>query len=75
MSFRSREPGSQGATGPGLLTTTLLLLVFAGPLGAQAPRDTLAPRLPGSLAPSYTPHRVYDTRKKRFIDFDTFEGS
>jgi uncharacterized iron-regulated protein len=41
-------------------------------LSAQAPvRDSLAPRLPGSPAPSYTPHRVFDTRKKQFIDFET----
>jgi hypothetical protein len=31
------------------------------------------PRVPlaGHLAPAYTPNRVYDTRKKQFIDFET----
>lgn len=26
---------------------------------------------PSSLTPGYTPHRVFDTRKKQFIDFET----
>lgn len=40
-------------------------------LGAQAgptPPNSLSP---SSLTPTYVPHRVYDTRKKQFIDFET----
>jgi uncharacterized iron-regulated protein len=48
------------------------MVLSAPPARAQASvPDSLAPRLPGSLAPSYTPHRVFDTRKKQFIDFET----
>ncbi len=44
----------------------LLLLILAGamPLLAQAPASVPA-------VSSYVPHRVYDSRKKRFIDFET----
>src|ERR1041384_7481692 len=49
------------------------LLVFTGLLGSSAFPQTapLAPQLPSSPAPSYTPHRVYDTHKKQFIDFES----
>jgi uncharacterized iron-regulated protein len=48
------------------------MVLSTPPARAQvAVPDSLAPRLPGSLAPSYTPHRVFDTRKKQFIDFET----
>lgn len=48
-------------------------MVLSGPpaWAQTAVQDSLAPRLPGSPAPSYTPHRVFDTRKKQFIDFET----
>ncbi len=53
----------------------LALLAAATPLAAQIPGSPP----PGSavsppsaiLNPAYTPHRVYDTHKKRFIDFET----
>jgi len=68
-----REPGNQGARELGDCLPFLLLLIgiTVSPAGAQATRDSLAPQLPSSLAPSYTPHRVYDTRKKKFIEFET----
>jgi uncharacterized iron-regulated protein len=49
------------------------LLVFTGLLGSSAlPQNApLAPQLPGSPAPSYVPHRVYDTHHKRFTDFES----
>ena len=53
----------------------LLMLLIARPLTAQ---ETVTPPRGGSPAPStqlpapsYTPHRVYDTRKKQFIEFET----
>ena len=48
-------------------------LVCLGLLASRATAQTATPepRLPGSLAPSYVPHRVYDTRKKQFIDFES----
>jgi uncharacterized iron-regulated protein len=51
------------------------LLVLAGHLGAQgsatrAPGDSLTPHS-SILTPGYTPHRVYDTHRKRFIDFES----
>ena len=74
MICRSRESGSRGARepgGPGLVLCVMATFFAAG-VSAQAPvRDSLAPRLPGSSAPSYVPHRVYDTRHKKFIDFET----
>jgi len=52
--------------------TFVLSLGCAVPGWAQVSAgDSLTPRLPGSLAPSYTPHRVYDTRHKKFIEFET----
>ena len=59
-----------------LLLSCLVALDSAEQLAAQ----TVAPavredssRSPHSaiLTPSYTPHRVFDSRKKRFIDFET----
>src|SRR5437870_1519895 len=49
----------------------LALLVSAGPLTAQ--ENPLTPLTPHSsiLTPAYVPHRVYDTRHKQFIDFET----
>ena len=52
-----------------------MLLISASPLTAQGrgspPQGgSLAPES-SILTPSYVPHRVYDTRKKRFIDFET----
>jgi len=74
MTCRSRESGSRGARepgGPGLVLCVMTTFFAAG-VSAQAPvGDSLAPRLPGSPAPSYIPHRVYDTKHKKFIDFET----
>src|ERR1043166_3422011 len=51
------------------LTAMLLAGLLAPPAAAQT--TTPSPQLPSSLAPSYVPHRVYDTRHKRFTDFET----
>ena len=53
----------------------LLFLSIATPLAGQEAgtppqRSSLTPD-PRPLTPSYTPHRVYDTRKKQFIEFET----
>ena len=73
MSCRSRELGSWGVREPGCSWLWFLAAaVFVVDLSAQAPpANSPAPQLPSSLAPSYTPHRVFDTRKKQFIDFET----
>jgi uncharacterized iron-regulated protein len=54
-----------------------MLLALASTVSGQAPTTgtqgvSLNPA-PGTLspAPGYTPHRVYDTRHKKFIDFET----
>jgi uncharacterized iron-regulated protein len=53
----------------------LALLLSAGTLAAQGPGNLPAghPAIPQSpmLIPSYVPNRIYDSRKKRFIDFET----
>jgi len=67
MSCRFRGLRSRGA---GKLGITALLL--ATPLEAYSQGSSpssVAPQLPG---PSYTAHRVYDSRHKRFIDFEQF---
>src|ERR1043166_6876074 len=51
------------------LTALLLAGLLAPPAAAQT--TTPSPQLPSSLAPSYVPHRVYDTRHKRFTDFES----
>jgi uncharacterized iron-regulated protein len=52
-----------------------LLLLSTSTLAAQgsgSPPPGSSPTHESSiLTPSYVPHRVYDTRKKRFIDFET----
>ncbi len=52
----------------------LAKLLLASMLAAQTsapPRDSLlGPRL-SALGPGYTPNRVYDTKKKHFIDFES----
>ena len=52
----------------------LALLLSVGEVTAQAPLNPqfsiLTPES-SILPPAYTPHRVYDTRKKQFIDFET----
>ena len=47
------------------------LLLASASIGSAQPSVT--PPAPGTLnpAPGYTPHRVYDTRRKKFIDFET----
>ncbi len=45
--------------------TLVLLALLASPLAAQKPPAVVP------TASSYVPHRVYDSRKKRFIDFET----
>jgi uncharacterized iron-regulated protein len=79
----SRNPGIGGSGDRrirGALCTALLLLACAPGVAAQSsgagypdPRIPGSPdsRIPGSPAPGYVPHRVYDTRKKQFIDFET----
>jgi uncharacterized iron-regulated protein len=49
----------------------LIALLLASPVGAHAQGNSLPPN-PDPLIPSssYTPHRTYDTRHKRFIDFE-----
>ncbi|HEV8357857.1 MAG TPA: hypothetical protein VGQ17_13985, partial [Gemmatimonadales bacterium] len=54
------------------------LLVLAGVIARPAAAQTTTPDprppsslAPSPLAPSYVPHRVYDTRHKRFTDFET----
>ena len=58
-----------------LLLSCLLAWDSAETLAAQSTTGVRedSSRSPQSaiLAPSYTPHRVFDTRKKRFIDFET----
>ena len=53
----------------------VLLLMSASALAAQAsgspPQGSPLTRDTRSLTPGYTPHRVYDTRHKQFIDFET----
>ena len=73
MICRSRELGSWGVRELGCSWLWFLAAaVFVVDLSAQAPpANSPAPQLPSSLAPSYTPHRVFDTRKKQFIDFET----
>ena len=73
MICRSRELGSWGVRELGCSWLWFLAAaVFVADLSAQAPpANSPAPQLPSSLAPSYTPHRVFDTRKKQFIDFET----
>lgn len=46
----------------------LLLLGLARPLLGQAGGS---PTEGGTLPPSYVPHRVYDTKAKKFLDFET----
>lgn len=54
------------------------LLILAAPAAAQGGGDSTrgGPRIapPATPIPSYTPNRVYDSRKKRFIDFETLEA-
>ena len=53
----------------------LLLLALAAPVSSQTggtpPQGVSPTPNPQSPATSYTPHRVYDTRKKQFIEFET----
>lgn len=52
-----------------------------GSVGAQTPsvNAPVAPSAPAQVAdattPMYVPHRVYDTRRKRFIDFETLAAA
>ncbi len=48
-----------------------MALLLARPFGAAAQGSSPSSPGPNSLAPGYTPHRVYDTKKKQFIDFET----
>lgn len=47
-----------------------IALLLARPFGAAAQDSFPSSPAPNSLAPSYTPHRVYDTKKKKFIEFE-----
>lgn len=64
---RGEGSGVRGEGNPCLPWVPFALVLFASPLSGQA---LLTPP-PSPLTPSYTPHRVYDTRKKQFIDFET----
>jgi len=75
MSCRSRGWGlGVGAWGRALIPS-LFLLAPAGALSGQTPGIPLGGGSPipstQPPTPSYTPHRVFDTRKKQFIDFET----
>jgi uncharacterized iron-regulated protein len=77
MNFRSRGAGSgwRIAGTAALLLSCLVARPSAEKLAAQATAAVRedSSRSPQSaiLTPSYTPHRVFDTRKKQFIDFET----
>jgi uncharacterized iron-regulated protein len=49
-----------------------LLAVLLAPRAASPQSSQFVPRTSDLAPPSYTPHRVYDTRKKQFIDFEAF---
>lgn len=51
------------------LVVTALLLAL--PLRAESQGGSPSSPAPGSLAPSYVPHRAYDTRRKQFLDFES----
>ncbi|HEX7024462.1 MAG TPA: ChaN family lipoprotein [Gemmatimonadales bacterium] len=56
----------------------LAMFAWASSVSAQgaalAPQGSSLNPDPRPLTPGYTPHRVYDTRKKSFIDFETLAG-
>ncbi len=49
----------------------MLVLVMANQLPAQQPASAAI----AAISPSYVPHRVYDTKRKRFVDFETMLAS
>ncbi|MBI3569221.1 MAG: ChaN family lipoprotein [Gemmatimonadetes bacterium] len=51
--------------------TALALALIASSAAAQAPIPAPAKPAAGDAPASYVPHRVYDTRNKRFTDFET----
>lgn len=61
--------------GPRLAVLMILLLVTVGGVAAQAPPASVSPgAMPaghGASAASYTPQRVYDSRHKRYSDFES----
>ena len=77
MSFRLSDPWSvvRGRLKAFLRLVPLLWLGSAATASAQgvgtSPQGVSLPTDHRALSTSYTPHRVFDTRKKRFIDFET----
>jgi uncharacterized iron-regulated protein len=57
---------------------TLAATMLAAPAGAQTPASG-SPTAPAAAsapdAQTYVPHRVYDTRRKRFIDFEALSAA
>ena len=52
-----------------LVIIAALALAVSSRAGAQG--NSPSSPAPSALAPSYVPHRVYDTRKKQFVDLET----
>src|SRR5688572_33260380 len=70
--FRGADGGSRMAGTAAMRLVCLVAMSWAGNLAGQAaaPDSSRSPQS-AILTPSYTPHRVFDTRKKQFIDFET----
>ncbi|MGQ0704250.1 MAG: ChaN family lipoprotein [Gemmatimonadales bacterium] len=73
MSCRFEGPGARGR-GPGATTRAISLVAIA--ILVAVPQRTFSqnsPLVPGPrpLAPSYEPHRVFDTHRNQFIDFES----
>ena len=68
MSYHCRAWGAGLRAWGRASALSFTLLGFAFRLSAQGSSPSLTPQ---ALSPSYVPHRVFDTRKKHFIDFET----
>ncbi len=73
--MRGQDAGVTGQGKAAMRWGPVLLLMSASALAAQAsgspPQGSPLTPDTRSLTPGYTPHRVYDTRHKQFIDFET----
>ncbi len=56
------------------LCLSVLFALSPGLRAQSGSPGALASQPTGSLASGYTPHRVFDTRRKRFTDFETLLG-
>jgi uncharacterized iron-regulated protein len=58
------------------LFTSLIMAAFAAPIAGQTVATKDAAPVPEAAAPTvgYAAHRAYDTRKKRFVDFETMSA-